>query len=97
MVVLWVVVGLTLRTFGPYFTAAYQLVKKTNEWRLPRFEPKYVLPAAATLGVYIVGVLTIEGAMIKLTGMHPTVIVLSTYAGQDMLREIGRVVSPGEK
>lgn len=93
-IALWVGVGLLVRTVGPYFTAAYELVKRTNEWKLPKFEPRYVLPAVATLGVYVLGALTIEGALGKVAAMHPTVIVLSTYAGQDLMRELGRIVAP---
>lgn len=90
---LWVVVGLLLRTFGPYCVTAWKLVQETNEWKLPRFEPRYILPPSATLGVYIVAVLTINGALFNLTQMHPTVIIASVYTGQDIFRQVFKTLS----
>jgi hypothetical protein len=86
-VVGWVLVGLTLRTFVPYAVTAWRLIKKTNKWRLPPFEPKYILPPTATLGVYVLGVLMVQGALLRLTQAHPTAIIAATYAGQDMIRQ----------
>ena len=91
MVTLWVFVGLLLRTFVPYLVAAYELIKKTNEWKLPPFEPKYVLPPAATFGVYVLAVLTIEGTLYSLSQMHPTMLVAAVYTGQDILRQALKV------
>lgn len=86
MVGLYVLIGLLLRTFGPYCRVAYDLIKETNQWKLPRFEPKYLLPPVATLGVYVLGVLTAEDALLSMTRLHPTVIVLSAYLGEDVIR-----------
>jgi|GEM_PF-4029977 len=86
-VALWVVVGLLLRTFVPYFVAAYELIKETNRWVLPAFEPKYVLPPAATLGLYVLAALTIPGTLNALAGMHPALLIAAVYSGQDIVRQ----------
>ena len=83
----WVFLGLLIRTFLPYFRVAYDLIQETNEWKLPRFEPKYVLPPVATLGAYVFGVLTNEGAFLVLTKMHPTALILAAALGQDLVRK----------
>ena len=85
-VALYVFIGLVLRTFGPYLRVAYQLIKETNEWKLPKFDPKYILPPAATLGLYIVAVLTREGALLIMYQMHWTALILATYLGEDVIR-----------
>ena len=92
LVALYVFIGLLLRTFGPYFVAAYQLVKETNEWKLPPFEPRYILPPMATLGIYILAILTIPDALDTLISMHPTLLVAAVYAGQDVFRQIQKLV-----
>lgn len=93
VVALYVGLGLLLRTFGPYCRVAYNLIKETNKWKLPRFEPKYVLPPAATLGVYVLGVLTTPDALLTLSQMHPTLLVLSAYLGEDVIRRAIKTVT----
>ena len=83
---LWVFVGLVLRTLVPWLRVAYELIQETNEWRLPSFEPKYVLPPLATAGAYALAVLTNEGILLALAGLHPTLLVLGAYLGQDLVR-----------
>ena len=90
---LYVFVGLLLRTFGPYLVAAYMLIKETNEWRLPKFEPKYVLPPAATLALYVVAVLTIKDALKLMAEMHPTLLITAVYTGQDIFRQAFKALS----
>jgi len=80
-------IGLVLRTFVPYFRVAYELIKETNKWKLPRFEPKYILPPAATLGAYVFGILTNEGALLVLSKLHPTALILAAFFGQDLFRK----------
>ena len=87
MVSLYVGIGLVLRTFVPWLRVAYDLMKKTNEWKLPRFEPKYVLPPAATLGVYGFAVLTEENAIPLLHNMSPPLLILGVYLGEDLIRK----------
>jgi len=88
---LYVFIGLALRTFGPYFVAAFELIKETNVWQLPKFEPKYVLSPAATLGILIVSILTVQDALYNLTLMHPAALIASIYAGQDVVRQFIKV------
>jgi len=91
-VFLWIGVGLALRTFGPYFIAAKNLVQETNKWRLPVFEPRYIIPPVTTLMVYIVTILTVQDSLVALAAMHPTVIVLAVAGGQDIIREAIRAI-----
>lgn len=84
---LYVGIGLLLRTFVPYFRVAYELIKETNAWKLPRFEPKYILPPAATLGFYVFGILTQENAIPILLKVSPPLLVLGIYLGEDQIRK----------
>jgi hypothetical protein len=85
-VLLAIGIGLALRTFVPYLRVAYGLIKETNQWKIPRFEPKYVLPPLATAGVYVLAILTTEDALLILSEAHPTVLILTTYLGEDVIR-----------
>lgn len=85
-VALYVGIGLILRTVAPYLRVAYEQMRETNEWRLPPFEPKYILPPAATLGLYILAILTRENALLIMYQMPWAALILLTYLGQDIAR-----------
>jgi len=86
-VTLWVFVGLVLRTLVPWLRVAYDLIKESNQWKLPPFEPKYVLPPLATAGAYVLAILTTQNALLLLTKLHPAALVLGAYLGQDLVRQ----------
>ena len=85
-VTLYVFIGLILRTVAPYLRVVYDRFKETNTWRPPPFEPKYILPPAATLGLYILAVLTRENALLIMYQMPWAGLILMAYLGQDIAR-----------
>ncbi len=85
-VLLSVGIGLALRTFVPYLRVWYDLYKETNQWKLPAFEPRYILPPVATAGAYILLVLTTKDALLMMTQLHPAILISTTYLGEGMIR-----------
>jgi hypothetical protein len=90
--------GLALRTLGPYLVSSLQIVAERGTWTpWPRFEPKYLVSLLLAIGGYVVALLTIQGAFEQLMALPFVVAVGLAYSGQGIAREgIKTVVAIGQ-
>lgn len=83
--------GILLRTFVPYFVAAWEQVAQAETWAefrtlWPPFRPAYLSSFMLALGIYMMTVLTVQGAWSTTLNLGFVEATGLAYAGQSLSR-----------
>jgi len=86
--------GCALRTLLPYVMAGLAAIAEAQDWTAwPRFKPSYLSAFGLAVIAYAIGLLTVPGAWGRLLAMEWVQIVALAYAGQDLARQVVKVVA----
>jgi len=93
-----IALGCALRTLLPYVMVGLEAIAREQDWKAwPRFEPSYLSAFGLAVIAYAVTLVTVPGAWAQLLDMAFVQIVALAYAGQDLARQVIKVVAGARK
>jgi len=86
-----IAVGILILGIGPYLLVAFQTMMDKNEWKLPRYEPKYVAVMALAAIGYGVTIAVVEEFRLLVMAMPLGTGIVYGLTGKGISREAVRL------